>query len=291
MSSVKEILTGLPQGSVLGPLLFLIYINDLHKSIRFSKTYRFADDTSIIQSNPSLERLSKQVNKDLSNLSNWLRANKLSLNVKKTELAIFRPRKLKIDHSFKFKLDGKRLVPTDSVKYLGALIDEHLLWNKQIAKIKMRLNRAIGMLSKLRINANVNILKTAYHSVFESHLQYGTQLWGQKNNETITTFQKLKNRALRKITFKKRHDSISCVYKECKILKFPDILNLQNCLFMYEIQHRPKLSASFPALHAKDKPNYNTRSATHNLLDIPFTKTTMYGKTLLKTIALEIGNI
>ena len=137
MSSIKEILTGVPQGSVLGPLLFLIYINDLHKSIRFSKTYHFADDTSIIQSNPLLDRLSKQVNKDLSNLSNWLRANKLSLNVKKTELVIFRPRKLKIDHSFKFKLDGKRLVRTHSVKHLEVLIDEHLLWNKQVAQINM----------------------------------------------------------------------------------------------------------------------------------------------------------
>ena len=84
MSSIKEILTRVQQGSVLGPLLFVIYINDLHKSIRFSKAYHFPDDTSIIQSNPLLDRLSKQVNKDLSNLSNWLRANKLSLNAKKT---------------------------------------------------------------------------------------------------------------------------------------------------------------------------------------------------------------
>ena len=214
-----------------------------------------------------------------------------SFNVKKTELVIFRPRKLKIDHSFKFKLDGKRLVPTHSIKYLGVLIDEHLPWNKQIAQIKMRLNRAIGMLSKLRINANFNILKTAYHSLFDSHLQYGTQLWDQKNNKTITTFQKLQNRALRKITFKKRHNRISCVYKKSKMLKFPEILNLQNCLFMYQIQYRPKLSASFPALHAKDKHNYNTRSATHNLLDTPVIKTNMYGKNSIKTIALETGII
>ena len=109
----------------------------------------------------------------------------------------------------------------------------------------MRLNCAIGMLSKLQINTNFHILKTAYHSLFESHLQYGTQLWGQKNHETITTCQKLQNHALRKITFKKCHSCVSCVYKECKIRKFPDILNLQNCLFMYQIQHSPKLSASF----------------------------------------------
>ena len=151
--------------------------------------------------------------------------------------------------------------------YLGVLIDEHLLWNKQIAQIKMRLNRAIGMIRKLRINANFHILKTAYHSLYESiesYLQYGAQLWGQKNNETTTIFQKLQNRALRKITFEKCHNRTSCVYNKCKILKFPDILNLQNCLFMYEIQYRPKLSASFPALHAKEKHNYNTKSATQN---------------------------
>ena len=67
------------------------------------------------------------------------------------------------------------------------------------------------MLSKLPINANFNILKTAYHSLFEFHLQYGTPLWGQKNNETITTFQKLQNRALMKVTFRNRHDPISCL--------------------------------------------------------------------------------
>ena len=119
MSSVKETLTRVPQGSVLGPLLSLIFINDLYKSIRFSTTYHFADDTSIIQSKPSLERL-----------SNWLRANKLNLNVKKTELVIFRPRKLKIDRSFKFKYDGKRLVTTHSVKCLGVLINTFSETNK-----------------------------------------------------------------------------------------------------------------------------------------------------------------
>ena len=160
----------------------------------------------------------------------------------------------------------------------------------------MRLNRAIGMLSKLRINANFRILKNTYHSLFELHLHNygaqlcGAQLWGRENKETITTFQKLQNRAFRKIIFEKCNDSIRCVYKVCKILKFPDILNLQNCLFMYQIQHSPKLSASFPTRYAKDKHNYNTRSATHNLLDIPLTKTNMYGKNSIKNLCIRDWN-
>ena len=93
-----------------------------------------------------------------------------------------------------------------------------------------------------------------------------------KNNETITTCQKLQNFALRKKSFKKHHNLIGCVYKECKVLKFPDILNLKNCLFMYQCQHSSKFSASFPTLHAKDEHNYNTRSATHNVLEISLTK-------------------
>ena len=89
-STIKELLTGVSNGSLLGPLLFLLYINDLHNSVRYAKTYHFADDMSVILSSNSLEILFKQINKDLFNLSNWLKANKLSLNVKKTELVIFR---------------------------------------------------------------------------------------------------------------------------------------------------------------------------------------------------------
>ena len=87
--------------------------------------------------------------------------------MKKTELVIFRLGKRKIDHSFKFKLDRKRLVPTHSVKYMIVLIDEHLHWDKQIAQIKMRLNHAIDILNKLRVHANFNIRKTAYHPLFD----------------------------------------------------------------------------------------------------------------------------
>ena len=113
ISSTQVIQTGVPQGSVLGPLLFLIYINDLNKSIK----NHFADDTNILLSNKSVELLAKNMNQDPKNLSQWLKANKLSLNVKKNELIIFHPKNTKLDYSVKFKINGRRLTAISTEKY------------------------------------------------------------------------------------------------------------------------------------------------------------------------------
>ena len=120
----------MPQRSVLGPWLYLIYINDLCKCARYSETYHFADDTNMLQLHSSRETLAKRMNFDLKNLSQWLKVNKLSLNVMKTELIIFHKSSKKTDPSLKIILDGKRLIQTDTVKYLGVLLDDHLLWSK-----------------------------------------------------------------------------------------------------------------------------------------------------------------
>ena len=83
--------TGVPQGSVLGPLLFLFYINNLNPEVKHCKVYHFADDTNLLYTNSSIKKLNKILNKDLKNLTNWLNANKISLNVDKTEMILFKP--------------------------------------------------------------------------------------------------------------------------------------------------------------------------------------------------------
>ena len=104
-SSFKPVSTGVPQGSALESLLFLVYINDLHKCVKYSKVYHFADDTNMLQSDNSLKNAAEQMNFYLKNLSQWLKDNKLSLNFTKTELIIFHSGSKKIDHNLQFKLD------------------------------------------------------------------------------------------------------------------------------------------------------------------------------------------
>ena len=117
-----------------------------------------------------------------------------------------------------------------------------------------------------------------YRSLFCFHLLYWSQLWGHSSITSQNKIQKLQNRALRKILFKKRQDFISQVYKELKILKFPGLLYVQNCLFMFQIETNGRLANSFVDLrHCGDNHNYLTKSKVKGLFDIPFVNTQICG--------------
>ena len=166
----KIVSHGVPQGSVLGPLLFIIFINNLNKSVKNSKVHHYADDTNLLLTEKSLKKINKQVNQDLALICRWLRANKISLHTSKTEIIIFRPKQKQITKHLSFRISGQKIT-CSKVRYLEIIFEEHLDWNLDINSLKCKLNRAIGILSKIQHSVPKFLLKTLYYTIFHSHLR------------------------------------------------------------------------------------------------------------------------
>ena len=171
--------------------------------------------------------IKKQVNYDLKNLSNWLKANKISLNVGKTELVLFTSSKKQLDCDLKIKLNGKRLYEANSVKYLG--IDRRLTWKQHINHVALKLNKANAMLSKLRHILDIKTLRSVYYAIFESHLCYASLVWTQNNNSVKKLHHLLQKKSLRFMFFQSRNSHhTGPLFKMSKILKSFDKRALEN---------------------------------------------------------------
>ena len=177
-SDVGLVTCGVPQGSILGPLLFIIYINDMNKSFVHSIVHHFADDTNLLFSSKDPRTLRKIINKELNCLFEWLCANRLSLNVSKTEFIVFRPPKKSLMSRIVLKLNGTKIFESPKIKYLGIILDSQLTWKYHIHELSKKLNRAVGMLYKIRDFCTQTVLRSLYFSLFNSHLVYGIPVWG-----------------------------------------------------------------------------------------------------------------
>ena len=282
-SAVKFIKYGVPQGSVLGPLLFLIYINDLHNAINYCMVHHFADDTNLLLFDNSLKSLKKKINIDLKLLCHWLSANKISLNSSKTEYILFHHKLKHVNYQLKLKLNGKRLYPSTSIKYLGVFLDENLNWEKNIKSISLKLRRANGALAKLRHYVSTNILTTVYYALFHSHIFYSCQIWGQVKNCITNRIFILQKSAVRIMTFESRRSHSDPLFQKLNIVKFFDIVQSQNILFMHKLLNNnipSELHNTF-ALLPNDS-SHNTRNKNHMTFIIPHVNTQYFGTYSIK---------
>ena len=278
-SDPKHIKHGVPQGSVLGPLLFLIYINDLNHAIKYSKVYHFADDTNLLNINRSPKKMQKQVNIDLKLLYHWLLANKISLNCSKTELIFFnKPGDRSPSFNYKIKMNGHKLIPSDFIKYLGIYLDSHLIGKNQCNILLTKLKRANGMLSKARHYIPKEELHSLYYAIFSSHMVYGCQVWGQSSNSSTDKVARLQNRAMRIISFSDFHADAFPIYKANNILRLTDFVSLQNCLFVHDYLNNNlpfRFKNYFRTIHVIH--GKGTRSQQLGLLFVPHFSTKKYG--------------
>ena len=147
------------QSSVLGPLPFLIYINDLNNAVEVAVVHPFANDTNVLHLTKFLKDINRKINFDLKKIVMWLRGNKIPLNEDQTELVLFRSKIRKITKTMNFRISGQKIKMLSKIKYLGLLLDGNLSFKYDLDTIKLKLNKANCLLSKIRYFVRAPLLR------------------------------------------------------------------------------------------------------------------------------------
>ena len=181
-SKSRDVICGIPQGSTLDPFLFNIYINDLPLASN-STIHLFADDTNLTLSHSNVSTLQQNINDELVNVSNWFKVNKLSINFNKTEFMVVATKQNKPE--LKVSIDNNPIKQSHQIKYLGVLIDDNLNWKQQIKEQCSKVARESWALNQLKHFVDEQYLRSVYHCLIYSHLQYCISSWGTASKSTL----------------------------------------------------------------------------------------------------------
>ena len=232
-----------------------------------------------------------RVNADLKILTSWLSANKISLNAKKTEFIVFRSQSKSLNCNPFLKLMGNRVYPSHSVKYLGVHLDEHLNWKPHISSIATKLQRANGILSKIRHYVPLKSLINIYHGIFGSHIRYASQIWGLYDNTVTHRILTLQKTAVRLITFSNPRSPSSPIFSELKLLKIFDLVEVLNILLVHQHLNQNLPSDTLATLNFdKIQHSIGTRGNILGLLRPSNVKTYKYGINSLTRLAIQQWN-
>lgn len=265
-SSNMQITCGVPQGSIMGPFLFLCYINDLPNVSNMITPLIFADDTNLFITGKDPNALMATLNEELVKISQWTDVNKLSLNTQKTKYIVFTKPRSSITIEAPLLLNNDVITRLHHVNFLGVLIDDKLTWNVHISHISKKISKGIGIICKAKKVMECKTLRTLYFSFIHPYITYGIEIWGRSAAVHLNTILRLQKKAVRLIKSVNRWSESAPLFLDLEILTVYQIYQYQVLTFLYKFK-KQTLPSIFFNFFEKLNPNRDTRN--NSLLRVP----------------------
>lgn len=230
-----KIVCGVPQGSILGPKLFNLYINDICDVSKRLNSILFADDTNFYCSGENLKDLVEIMTSEMLRLKIWFDVNKLSLNLTKTKFMIFGNR-VKEDEVI-MSIDGELIERVTEFRFLGVIVDENLTWKSHIEYIRKKMVKNIYILGNVRDLLDYKTMRILYFSLFFSYFSYCIEVWGNTYENTIKPLNLLQKKVIRMIHNVKYREHTNKLFIKSKLLKLGDLVKLRTLLIMFKAKN------------------------------------------------------
>ena len=275
---MKLLATGVSQGSILGPLLFIIYMNDIHTVSNNLNFILYADDTTLTSQLCSftyggyhdINRVSTLINSEITKISEWLSVNKLSLNANKTKFMIFHNyQKVMTDSDIpQLEINNTPIERVTEFNFLGITINEFMNWGSHSVKIANKICRTLGVMNCLKRYWPLSALQIMYDSLILSHIQFGITCWGFEWGRLA----KLQKRAVRIITNSKYNAHTEPLFKDLHLLKITDIFDFQCMKFWYKFSNNT-FPNYFRSMFQYNSSFYETETRNHDRMHVFPTRT------------------